>query len=250
MEVVKAGIDFLSKPPFINRLQEPDWHLWGQELYFSISFVSVKLSMMSAHHRCSIKLPKKSRVNHFGRYWLCVIQICLLHFLAITSDYISQLALQCAVAMWLILADQMWAEGLATTSGPGLSKSPTGPSNTLSFPGRQLDASSSLSHHRVHIMKTGNGIFFKSTEEINTCSLSNKQSYVRASVCVSRVMESADEHIRDSESQLPRLAASLPLNKVMFLILWHLYPDTSQCIPTGSIMNGGVNIQQGSNKVY
>lgn len=192
MEVVKAGIDFLSKPPFINSLQEPDWHLWGQELYFSTLFVSVKLSMMSAHHRCSIKLPKKSRANHFGRYWLCVIQICLLHFLATTQTIFPSLL--CSVLwpcdwFWPIKCEQ---RGYPPPPVLVYQKSPTGPSNTLSFPGRQLDASSSLSHHQVHIMKTGNGIFFKSTEEINTCSLSNKQSYVRASVCVSRVMESAD----------------------------------------------------------
>lgn len=183
MEVVKAGIDFLSKPPFINRLQEPDWHLWGQELYFSTSFVPVKLSMMSAHHRCLIKLPKKSRVNHSGRYWLCVIQICLLHFLATTSDYISQLALQCAVAMWLILANQMWAEGISTTSGPGLSKSPTGPSHTLSFPGRQLDALSSLSHHRGSHHENWQWHLFKINQG-NKHVFSFKQTKLWEPVCV------------------------------------------------------------------
>lgn len=73
-----------------------------------------------------------------------------------------------AMAMWVIPANQLWAEGIWAISNAGLSKPPVGSYTLFLF--SRLPAGC-FPHSSVitwfHIIEGGNSIFFKSTKKIS-----------------------------------------------------------------------------------
>lgn len=162
---------------------------------------------------------------------LCVVKICLIHLLSTELDCISQLPLQ---LLWP--CDWFWPTQCEQRGYLPPKSCSSKTSRRISTVSLFLAAAGCFFSPSVitwiHIMKGGNSIFLKINQaNKHVFFLSNKQSCVRASLCIlewwsEQTSTFTIQNLRRCAAELPRQAARLALNKVVFLIWCHLYLDT------------------------